>query len=349
MTPSRALAASLLLAGALGARIRERKRAAKERGVANADLDCDKVDTAGYGPFGDPTQFNATDEEGVELFTFHPDLSAAQSPLPVMIFSHGATAEWSMYAGAIRSYVSHGFVVVFPHINGAAADTRFGTLDPRGGFTKKGISYARSANADSSSRFFGKLDLDNMVLAGHSMGATATIITASELPAGAVKLAFAMHPGICGPWGPPPCIPGIPCSTWMPEDFEAVSEKMPVFLLTATNDRIFWPWGPDQAFGCFNKSTGGSAKDNTAFAQFTEAECTDDGTGGRYDRRWGNGGHDCPLKTKSPETQWAVVAAKLYAQLGGDVDSKCHAMLWGSGSDSLQSSSAIDRSLVYSA
>merc|ERR1719188_2518392 len=132
----------------------------------------------------------------------------------------------------------------------------------------------------------------------------------------------------------------------MPEDFEAVSEKMPVFLTTATNDRIFWPWGPEQAFGCFNKSTTGSAKDGTTFAEFSEAVCQDDGSGGRYDRKWSTGGHDCPLKTNSPGTRWAVVAAKLYAQLGGDENSKCHAMLWGSGSDSLQRDSALERSLV---
>jgi len=325
----------------LGARVGRKAHQTK------ADLDCDRVDTAGLGPYGAMMQTNSTDEKGKILFVFHPDLSAVQEPLPVMIFSHGATAESSMYFNAMESYVSHGFVVVFPHIEGPAEDTRFGKLDPRGGFTGKGINYAKSANADASSPFYQKLDVDNMVLAGHSMGATATIITASQLPAGAVKLAWAMHPGVCGPYGPPPCIPGVPCSTWMPEDFEAASEKMPVFLLTATNDRIFWPWGPDNALGCFNKSTTGSAKDHTAFAEFSEAVCQDDGSGGRYDRTWGTGGHDCPMKKQSPETRWTVVAAKLYAQLGGDKSSRCYEMLWGSGSDSLQGHGDLERTKVY--
>jgi len=342
MVLGRLLASSLLAACSLGARV-NRKQAQK----LQANLDCDSVDTAGFGPFGELIQFNTTDEKGKMLFVFHSDLSAVSAPLPVIVFSHGATAEWSMYDDAIRTYVSHGFIVIFPHIEGPAEDTRFGRLDPRGGYTSKGINYAKSANADASSPFFQKIDLDNMVLAGHSMGATATLITASLLPAGAVKLAWAMHPGVCGPYGPPPCFPGRPCDTWMPEDFETVSEKMPVFLLTATNDRIFWPWGPDQAYGCFNKSTTGPAKDSTAFVEFSEEVCQNTGTGGRYDRSWTDGGHDCPLKVKSPETRWTVVAAKLYAQLGGDKTSRCYEMLWGSGSDSLKASSNLERSLVY--
>merc|ERR1711976_16819 len=100
-----------------------------------------------------------------------------------------------------------------------------------GGFTIKGVHYAVSANSNASARLYNALDLKNLVLAGHSMGASSTIMAAKKLPAGTAKAAVAQHPGLCGPFGPPPCLgPGILCNTWMPADFEEVSSKLPVLL-----------------------------------------------------------------------------------------------------------------------
>lgn len=315
-------------------------------------LDCDQVDVRGFGPFGEMKQLNSTDEEGKMLFVFHPLLLDDKSPYPVMVFSHGSTGEWAMYEDALKRYVSHGFVVVFPHIKSPQDDTRSLTLDPMGGFTAKGFNYAQSANVDVANPLHGFLDLSNVVLVGHSMGATSTIMAAHKLATGSVKLAYAQHPGVCGPYGPPPCIgPGPLCNTWMPADFEDVASKVPVILSTATNDGAFWPkpGTANHEKGCFSKSTNSSKfKDETAFVEFSEAVCSDDGKGGRYDRTWSNGGHDCPMKSGSPETPWVVVAAKLYAQLGGNKASKCHAMLWGSDGDSLNKDPAAENVIVNS-
>lgn len=316
------------------------------RASSAGGLDCDKVDVRGFGSFGNLSMLNATDEDGTMLFVFHPPLAKDQAPYPVMVYSHGATGEWAMYEDAFRRFVSHGFVVIFPHIKGPKQDTKSLTTDPMGGFTMKGFNYAKSANEDEASPLHGFLDLSNVVLAGHSMGATSTIMAAHKLPAGSVKLAYAQHPGLCGPYGPPPCFGhGALCNTWMPADFEDVSSKVPVILSTATNDGAFWP-APGTAnheFGCFNKSTKNSDfKVETAFVQFSEEACEDDGQGGRYDRHWSNGGHDCPMKSGSVEMPWVIVAAKLYAQLGGDKASKCHAMLWGTDSDSLSQDPAVE-------
>jgi len=194
------------------------------------------------------------------------------------------------------------------------------------------------------------LDLKNLVLAGHSMGASSTIMAAKKLDAGTAKVAIAQHPGICGPWGPPPCLgPGILCSTWMPKDLEEVTAKLPFLLTTATNDGAFWPepHTAEHELGCFHKSTDNSkTKDSTAFAQFSAAACADDGKGGRYDRKWSDGGHDCPMNHESVETPWVLVAAKLYAQVGGETSSKCHAMLWGTEAGSLQKDPALEKSVI---
>merc|ERR1719502_1259005 len=146
------------------------------------------------------------------VFIIHPPLSGA-TLYPVMIFSHGAVGEYAMYERAIHRYVSHGFVVVFPHIKSPKADTSPLTLDPKGDFTIKGYHYAVSANSNASNPLHKALDLTNVMLVGHSMGASSTIMAAKRLPAGTVKAAVAQHPGLCGPWGPPPCLPGA-CNTW---------------------------------------------------------------------------------------------------------------------------------------
>jgi len=304
--------------------------------------DCDKVNVTGKGPFGDLQWFNDTDKDGILVFILHPPLPAS-TPWPVMVFSHGASGEYAMYAHAIEHYVTHGFVVVFPHIKSPQKDTSPLTLDPMGFFTIKGVDYATSANSNASSKLYKQLDLERLMLVGHSMGASSTIMAAKKLPKGVAKAAVAQHPGVCGPYGPPPCIPGS-CNTWMPADFKEASRSMPIVLTTATNDGAFWPapYTAPHEYGCYNQSLDASSK-GTAFAQFSAKVCQDDGTGGRYDRHWSTGGHDCPMRVVSPETEWVLVAAKLYAHLGGDTASQCHKMLWGTDSDSLQKDTALEK------
>lgn len=313
------------------------------RCIAASWPDCSMADVTQHGPFGSTSQFNATAADGTLVFNFHPQ-TGANAPHPVMIFSHGSTGEYAMYQDAIERYVSHGFVVIFPHIKGPKEDTSPLTLDPSGDFTIKGVEYAQTANSNTSSPLHKMLDLKNMILVGHSMGASSTIMAAKRLPAGTAKAAVSQHPGICGPFGPPPWP-----STWMPADFEAASAKMPVILTTATNDAAFWPQPhtAEHELGCFHKATDGSAsKSSTAFAQFNATACAEDGQGGRYDRKWPNAGHDCPMKKDSVETVWVLVASKLYTQLGGDPSSNCHAMLWGKGGDSIQKDPSVEKFVI---
>lgn len=304
--------------------------------------DCSS-DVSGPGVFGVAPLLNFSFEDR-PVFVVHPSLFD-RAPYPVIIFSHGSTGEFAMYQSAIERYVSHGFVVIFPHIKGIKEDIEQFTTDPMGGFTTRGLDYAKTANSDASSALHRMLDLEHVVLVGHSMGASSTIMAASKLPAGSVKLAIAQHPGICGPFGPPPCI-GPVCSTWMPADFQKALSNVTMMLTTATNDAAFWP-EPETAkheLGCFHKSTDYSlSKAESIFAQFTAKACADDGTGGRVGRKWSTGGHNCPMQHVSVETQWVLVAAKLYVQLDNNPRSTCYAMLWGSDPGSLSGCESIER------
>merc|ERR1719182_492318 len=117
--------------------------------------------------------------------------------------------------------------------------------------------------------------MSTIVLSGHSMGASCSIMSANRaptdprVPKDSVKLMVTQHPGICGPFGPPPWP-----STWMPSDLEQVANDFPVLFTTATNDGAFWP-APHTAeheLGCFRQSTKGLSK-GTLFAQFSSAVC----------------------------------------------------------------------------
>lgn len=323
-------------------------------GSVRAFKDCDQVNLTGLGPYGPERWFNGTAaEDGSVVFVFHPDLSS-RSVFPVIIFSHGSAGEYAMYRYAIQRYVTHGFVVVFPHIESPSKDVSPLTLDPHGKFTIKGLRYAVSANSDAGNALHNKLDIMNIILAGHSMGATSTIMASTLLPSehglGKVKACLAQHPGICGPFGPPPCV-GPVCETWMPSDLAHITARMPVLLTTATNDGAFWPapYTAEHEEGCFNKSTAGSlamSSQGTVFAQFSAAVCQDDGKGGRYNRKWSDGGHDCPMGEASPETQWVLIAAKLYAQFDGSASSACHAKLWGPGAAADMSKGGIEKHIT---
>ena len=143
---------------------------------------------------------------------------------------------------------------------------------------------------------------------------------------------MALHPGICGPFGPPPWP-----ATWMPSDMRSLTSKFPLLMTTATNDGAFLP-APHTApheHGCYEKGANGTA----AFVQFSEAACADDGA---REPLVDDGGHDCPMKIGAPESPWVLVALKLYLLLDGDAASTCHELLYGNATASLRKSPDAD-------
>lgn len=154
------------------------------------------------------------------------------------------------------------------------------------------------------------IDFDNIVFAGHSMGATDSLM-ASHLYEGDKKvvLTVAQHPGLCGPIGPPP-----KPATWSKADLTDISTKSPILFTTAHNDGAFLPapLTANHEYNCFAGAIGeefGSTYP-AAFIDFSGKACREDFQ--HIDR-----GHMCPCKTKNgggPETPWVLTAMKLYAQ-----------------------------------
>ena len=303
--------------------------------------------SANVGPWGKPLRFNTT-FLGSPLVVLYPAGTPPADGFPLLVFMHGSTAQYEMYQPNLEFYASQGFVVVFPYIKGPEADKLPITLNTNGKYIVQGLKWAAEAQtaANASSPLHGKVDMANVVVAGHSMGASCAIMaghgkTDPDVARYAtIKLVVTQHPGICGPVGPPPWP-----STWMPDDLQQTVAVAPTLFTTSTNDGAFWP-APHTAeheLGCFAKSALGPLTNSTSdpaahrstFVQFSEDACQEDGNRLPFDDK----GHDCPFKN-GVETPWVTTAIKLYAQQGGmgssrGQQSRCAAMLYGSDSDSL--------------
>jgi len=296
--------------------------------------------------FGSVQNYTA-EWQGSPLTVMHPAAAPRASKLPLLAFMHGSTGQWEMYRENLAHYVRTGFVVVFPYVKSPEKDKSPFTTNTDGTYLLRGVDYVRTQTANSSSPLFGLVDMDSVVLAGHSMGATCAIRGAYRLAATGklretgVRAVITQHPGICGPFGPPP----LP-STWKAEELRMVAKEVPVLFTTATNDGAFWP-APETAkheLGCFKMALdtpeveGADDFAGAAFAQFAEGPCDED----RARQPFPDGGHNCPLKVDGPESRWVLAALRLYGQLHGSRASRCYDVLWGEDSDSLRNASEVE-------
>jgi len=316
------------------------------RAAAGAFADCDGPGELKPGSYS-TVDFHSLTWNGAMFYALVP---RGAGPLPLIIFMHGSTGQFGMYAhtpgaanntsagpgaGPLDIYASHGFVVLFPFVKSPEKDKSPFTTNTDGEYILKALELAKAAQSDASSPLKGAIDLTNVVSAGHSMGATCSIMAGKRSAAGVLRAVVTQHPGICGPFGPPPWP-----ATWSESDLTALNAKTPLLFTTASNDGAFWPapYTAKHELGCF---TGSKVSGPAAFAQFSAEACAEDHASGQ----WPDAGHNCPFKP-SVETPWVLRFAKLYAQLGGRADSRCHELIWGSGESSLRSSSALEHSVI---
>ena len=105
---------------------------------------------------------------------------------PVVVFLHGLSFSSRMYGSLGEALVTAGFIGVF-------SDTaRFDSIQQRADaaalFEALGV-----ANSDPDSPLFGRIDLERMGLAGHSMGGGSTIHVLAENPG--YRAGFCFAPG----------------------------------------------------------------------------------------------------------------------------------------------------------
>jgi predicted peptidase len=150
--------------------------------------DCDAETDKSHGPFGPASFFNATYEEK-PIYGYVPQKDSDQRKFPLLVYMHGIMGPWGFYDKNLELFSTHGAVVVFPFIEGPNMDKLPWVTNTDGTYILRAVEYAKAANKDPSSPMYDTIDEDNIVIGGHSMGATDAIMASQKLPP--VKLTIA--------------------------------------------------------------------------------------------------------------------------------------------------------------
>jgi pimeloyl-ACP methyl ester carboxylesterase len=141
-----------------------------------------------------PVETQPSDLDHFESYAYHDaPLSDAEEAYPVLIFSHGATGDMSMYTFQIEELASHGYIVVAINhaygtaemilLDGTVAVPTFATgLDGAAQIWSEDqifvIDQLEALNTDDPDGLFtGRLDLERLGLFGHSLGASTSTLT----------------------------------------------------------------------------------------------------------------------------------------------------------------------------
>jgi hypothetical protein len=108
------------------------------------------------------------------LYTiFRPSCMKEGETYPVITWANGTCGLTHGYALLLGSVASHGYVII-------ASNSTWTNTAPTNGVQVRAIDYAEALNEDPESIFYQRLDLDHVGAMGHSQGAAATLVAASD-------------------------------------------------------------------------------------------------------------------------------------------------------------------------
>ena len=123
------------------------------------------------GDWMDPGPYSVSVRaESVTTFYYPSDITTNPLRHPVIIWGNGTGATTSVYDGMLRHWATEGFIV-------AAANT---TQSNSGSEMLAGIDRLTTLNADSTSPFYGKVDLTRIGASGHSQGGAGAINASAD-------------------------------------------------------------------------------------------------------------------------------------------------------------------------
>ena len=138
---------------------------------ASGEASCDTI-AASFGEPADVTA-NVADLRDVDLklyTVYRPACMREGESYPVITWGNGTCGQTEGYGPLLRYVASHGYIVV-------AANSRY--TGGNGAMTKA-LDLAESLNADESSVYYQRLDLEKIGAMGHSQGGMATITAARD-------------------------------------------------------------------------------------------------------------------------------------------------------------------------
>jgi hypothetical protein len=138
---------------------------------ASGEAQCDSI-AASFGEPADVTA-NVADLKDVDLklyTVYRPACMREGETYPVITWGNGTCGQTEGYGTLLRYVASYGYIVV-------AANSRY--TGGNGAMTKA-LDLAESLNADESSVYYKRLDMEKVGAMGHSQGGMATITAASD-------------------------------------------------------------------------------------------------------------------------------------------------------------------------
>ena len=126
------------------------------------------------------------------LYTVYRPATWPSDKVPVITWGNGTCAQPEGYGALLRYVASYGYFVV-------AANSRWvgsGTPAPM----INAINYAAAANTDSTSPYYGKLDMTKVGAMGHSQGGSATASAATDTRVVDVIIFNAVDSGVTKPY-----------------------------------------------------------------------------------------------------------------------------------------------------
>jgi dienelactone hydrolase len=157
--------------GPYGAIMEQNLGAGFEIPVASGEANCNSI-AASFGEPADVTA-NVADLQDVDLklyTVYRPACMREGESYPVITWGNGTCGQTEGYGPLLRYVASYGYVVV-------AANSRF--TGGNGAMTKA-LDFAASVNADASSVYYKRLDMEKVGAMGHSQGGGATITAARD-------------------------------------------------------------------------------------------------------------------------------------------------------------------------
>lgn len=107
----------------------------------------------------------------------HGGVDSSDAAYAALVFSHGFQAGASNYSGNAMHLASWGYVVAVPSFSDSWSGDN---LTPRVSDIRAVLSYLESANANSDSIFYQRIDTQRFGVAGHSLGGAASLLATGE-------------------------------------------------------------------------------------------------------------------------------------------------------------------------
>ncbi|WP_433514672.1 alpha/beta hydrolase family protein [Nonomuraea sp. CA-143628] len=198
-----------------------------------------------------PWAVTTADVTGYKLY-YPADLGAGGFKHPIITWGNGTGAVPTQYSGLLNQLASWGFAVV------ASTDTTTGT----GSEMIAAAQYLIARNTDSSSVFYGKLDVTKVGAVGHSQGAGGSVNTATK-SGGLIDTVIPI---------------ALPAPIWVGSGDKFYVDQLacPVLFVSGANDTLISPNSALQTY--YGQVPGAAAK-----AQLKGADHnTIQGTGGGF-------------------------------------------------------------------